>query len=59
VIYLGSDTAGSGEGVGVVRVRNGALSLESTAACPPRPSYLVLAPDWHTLYAAHELEEGW
>lgn len=58
MIYLGSYTAGSGEGVGAATVRDGALRLESTAACPPRPSYLALAPDGRTLYAAHELEEG-
>jgi 6-phosphogluconolactonase len=58
VIYLGSYTAESGEGVGVATVRDGALCLESTAACPPRPSYLAMAPDGRTLHAAHELEEG-
>jgi len=54
VIYLGSYTAGSGEGVGVATMRDGALRLESTAPCPPRPSYLALAPDGRTLYAAHD-----
>jgi 6-phosphogluconolactonase len=58
VLYLGSSAAGSGEGVGVATVRDGALRLESTAPCPPRPSYLAVAPDGRTLYAAHELEEG-
>jgi 6-phosphogluconolactonase len=58
VLYLGGYTAGSGAGVGVATVRNGELSLESVVACPPRPSYLALAPDGRVLYAAHELEEG-
>ena len=58
MLYLGGYTAGSGAGVGVATVRDGVLSLESVVACPPRPSYLVLAPNRRVLYAAHELEEG-
>ena len=56
MIYLGSYAAGSGHGIGVAALRDGALRLQSTAECPAHPASLAVAPG--ALYAAHELEEG-
>jgi 6-phosphogluconolactonase len=58
VIYLGGHTAGTGQGIGVAALRDGALRLESTTQCPPHPSYLAVAPGGRKLYAVHELDRG-
>lgn len=56
MIYLGGYVSGSGQGIGVATLRDGALALESTAECPPHPSYLAVAPGGRRLYAVHELD---
>jgi 6-phosphogluconolactonase len=58
VIYLGSYASGSGQGIGVAAVRDGALTLESVAECLAHPGFLAVAPGGRALYAVHELDHG-
>jgi len=44
VIYLGSYASGSGQGIGVAAMRDGALTLESVVECPAHPAFLAVAP---------------
>lgn len=59
MIYIGSYSSQGGPGIATATVRNGMLTIESTAAdCPDDPTFLALASGRRTLYAAHELPQG-
>ena len=59
MIYVGSYSSQGGPGIAVATVRARVLTLHATAAdCPDDPTFLALAPDGRTLYAAHGLPQG-